>query len=91
MITSDDLKRVEMDFQRQIEELRKEFLSAFPNQDLEHHKWIHQEFVATRQAKEALVKAVYEKVIVGVGWSLLLLIGSALWEYIQHLIASQPK
>ena len=71
-----------------IAELHKKIDSGFPDGDLVEHRKVHENYIKQVAERAALWKSVREKTVTGIVWAGLMLIGSALWEFIKATLKS---
>lgn len=66
-----------------IEEMRKEFMSAFPEGNPRAHEEFHRDAIEVIRDLRGLLREVRNKTVVGVVWSVIGLAGTATWFYIK--------
>lgn len=71
-----------------IADLHKKIESGFPYGDLIEHRKVHENYIKQAAERAALWKSVREKTVTGIVWAGLMLIGSALWEFIKAALKS---
>lgn len=71
-----------------IADLHKKIESGFPDGDLVEHRKVHENYIKHAAERAALWKSVREKTVTGIVWAGLMLIGSALWEFIKATLKS---
>lgn len=72
-----------VELELKIAELHKKIDSGFPYGDLVEHRKVHENYIKHVAERAALWKSVQEKTVTGIVWAGLMLIGSALWEFIK--------
>lgn len=77
-----------VELELKIAELHKKIDSGFPDGDLVEHRKVHENYIKQAAERAALWKSVREKTVTGIVWAGLMLIGSALWEFIQATLKS---
>lgn len=73
---------------REVQEMRKEFLSAFPNGDPKGHEEFHRDAIAVIRDLSGMMREVRNKTVVGVVWSVLGLLAAALWFYVKSKLGA---
>ena len=69
-------------------EVRTLFLSGFPEGDAVLHREYHKEQIELMKSRNALNRAVQEKLVSGGAWSALLAMAAALWMWVQSHMGS---
>jgi len=68
------------------DDIEKRWKAAFPGGDHDSHRRYHELMIEDIAEKRALRKAILEKTIAGAVWSLLFVIGLAMWKYLLSMI-----
>lgn len=68
------------------DDMDRDFKAAFPNGDFGGHRAYHEMMIEEGRDRKALIKAVKEKTIAGLVWSLLFVVGIACWQYVVKLV-----
>lgn len=68
------------------EEMDRNLKAAFPNGDFSGHRAYHEMMIEEGRDRRALIKAVKEKTIAGLVWSLLFVVGLACWQYLVKMV-----
>lgn len=66
-----------------VQEVISRIDSGFPNGDPVEHRKVHEHYMREASERAALWKSIREKTITGIVWAGLMLIGSALWDFIK--------
>jgi len=71
---------------KNVEERLKKLESGFPNEDPPSHRRVHEKYIEEAQEREQMVRGAKHKVFEASVWGALLLLASALWDYLRtHL------
>lgn len=68
--------------------LDEKLKTGFPYGDLIEHRKVHENYIKHAAERAALWKSVRERTVTGIVWAGLMLIGSALWEFIKATLKS---
>lgn len=71
-----------------VQEVISRIDSGFPGGDPVEHRKVHEHYIREASERAALWKSIREKTITGIVWAGLMLIGSALWDFIKTALKS---
>lgn len=72
----------------QFDELKQLLASAFPGGDPLEHKRYHDEVIEWMQERKAMSKAIKEKTVTALLWSVLVALGTAVWHYVRAKVGA---
>ena len=69
-----------------LEELRTDFVKAFPAGDFDGHRRYHELLVEQLEERRRLRIAIQEKTMSALAWSVMVALGAAIWHEIQRAL-----
>ena len=73
-----------------LEEMERNMKTAFVGGDYDGHRRAHEQFIADLQARRELRRAVIDQVVKGSVWALLVVVATALWQYLKVKVQFLP-
>lgn len=82
-ITQEQYKYLLSYIDAKVQEVISRIDSGFPGGDPVEHRKAHEHYIRETSERAALWKSIREKTITGIVWAGLMLVGSALWDFIK--------
>ena len=69
-------------------EMKAMYLAGFPNDDPGVHRTYHETLIEESRARAAFYRNLLEKSLLGMAWTGVALVGTALWSYLKSQLGS---